>query len=223
MDKRDDAAGELLIREVEEELRKEKLNSLWKRYGGLAIGGAVAVVLAVAGWQGWNAWQTEKRQQASLDYAEALAQDGANPDQSRQILSRIATEGPQGYGILAEMRLADMAVRAGDTAAAIAAYDKVARSDAPALYRDLARLKAAYLRLDTDAAAAAAEVQALATDASPWRASAREILALAALKQGDANRAADLFRQIADDAQAPQGARARAAEMLAAAGAGKQG
>jgi hypothetical protein len=58
----------------------------------------------------------------------------------------------------------------------------------------------------------------LAVESSPWRHSAREILALVAVRRGDAAKAADLYRKIADDQAAPQGLRARAAEMLAAVG-----
>ena len=47
----------------------------------------------------------------------------------------------------------------------------------------------------------------------------RRLLALTALRANDPARARQLLTQLADDANAPQGTRARAAEMLAALGA----
>ena len=61
-------------------------------------------------------------------------------------------------------------------------------------------------------------MEPLAQESSSWRHSAREIQALVALRRGDAARAGDLFAKIAEDAAAPQGLRARAAEMMAASG-----
>jgi hypothetical protein len=49
----------------------------------------------------------------------------------------------------------------------------------------------------------------------PWRHSARELAGLIALKAGDTPKARDLFKKIADDLGAPQGMRARAAQLLA--------
>ncbi|TAN75837.1 MAG: hypothetical protein EPN20_02370, partial [Magnetospirillum sp.] len=70
-DKNDDAAAELLIKEVDEDLRQEQLNKLWRKHGGLLSVGAVAVVLAVAAFQGWSAWELKQRQASSLRHAEA--------------------------------------------------------------------------------------------------------------------------------------------------------
>ncbi|MGE5477810.1 MAG: tetratricopeptide repeat protein [Bacteroidales bacterium] len=218
--KNDDASAELLIREVDEELRHEQLEQLWKKHGNLAVGAAVALVLSVAGWQGWNTWQTKQRAQSGGQFSAAMQtlQQG-NRDQAVAELGKVAAEGTAGYQILADFKLADIKLAAGERDAAIALFDRIANGRGDDIYRDLARLKAAYLKLDgADPAAAEASVASLAVESSPWRHSAREIQALAAVKRGDTARAAELFGKIADDPAAPQGVRARAAEMLAATG-----
>ncbi|MCR6631565.1 MAG: tetratricopeptide repeat protein [Magnetospirillum sp.] len=218
--KNDDASAELLIREVDEELRQERLQFLWKKHGSLAVGVAVALVLAVAGWQGWNAWQTRARAQSGTDFSAALqALHQGNREQALAQLGKVAAEGTSGYQVLADFKLADLKLAGGDRDGAVALLERVAAGRGDDIYRDLARLKAAYLKLDAaDPAAVAASVEPLAAEASPWRHSAREILALVAAKRGDDAKAAELFRKIADDPAAPQGVRARAAEMLAAVG-----
>ena len=39
--------ADLLIREVDEELKQEQLQAVWKKHGSLLVSGAVALVLAV--------------------------------------------------------------------------------------------------------------------------------------------------------------------------------
>lgn len=216
--KNDDASAELLIREVDEELRHEQFEQLWKKHGNLAIGAAVALVLAVAGWQGWNAWQTKQRAAAGGQFTAAMQslQQG-NRDEAMAQLGKVAAEGTAGYQTLADFKLADLKLAAGDRDAAIALFERIAAGRGDELYRDLAKLKAAYLKLDSaEPSAVEASVAPLAAESSPWRHSAREIQALAAAKRGDQARAVELFSKIADDPAAPQGVRARAAEMLAA-------
>lgn len=222
--KNDDAAAELLIREVDEELKQEQLHALWKKHGNLMVGCAAVLVIGVAGWQGWTAWDAKQRDQSGTAFSSALQvlQQG-NREEALAQLGKVAAEGTSGYRILADFKLADLKLADGDREGAIALLERVAAGRGEDIYRDMARIKAAYLKLDNgaDPAAVEASVASLAGDGSPWRHSAHEVQALAALKRGDAAKAAELYGKIADDPAAPQGMRARAAEMLAALGGGK--
>ncbi|MBC7953367.1 MAG: tetratricopeptide repeat protein [Rhodospirillaceae bacterium] len=216
--KNDDASADLLIQEVDDELRHEQMQQLWRKHGSWAVAAAVALVLSVAGWQGWTTWQTKQRVQSGATFTAAMQSlEQGNKDDALAALGKVAADGSSGYRVLADMKLADVKLNAGDRDGAIALYERVAASGADDVYRDLARLKAAYLKLDgSEPAAVEKLVEKLAVESSPWRHSAREVLALAASKRGDEAKAAELFRKIADDPAAPQGVRARAAEMLAA-------
>ena len=112
--------------------------------------------------------------------------------------------------MLARFRAAAEAGKADPTAGA-KAYDAIANDGAAEGYlRDLARLRAAMLRLNgTEAQAALTDLEKLATPANPWRHTARELLGLAALKRGDTDGAGRWFDQIATDREAPQGLRSR--------------
>ncbi len=223
--KNDDASAELLIREVDEELKQEQLQQIWTKHGSLIVGGAVAIVLAVAGWQGFNTWQGKQRAAASASYTASIQQlELGKRDEAVTALGKLVADGPSGYQVLAELKLADLKLAAGDREGAAALYDRVASTASEDIYRELATLKSAYLKLDTaDPAAIEKMVEKLAVEKSPWRHSAREVQALAAAKRGDAAKASELFRKIADDPAAPQGVRARAAELLAATGAKAKG
>lgn len=213
-----DRAGDLLIQEVDEDLRREQYEKLWKLYGHWVIAAALAVVLIVAGYQGWQTWDHKQRQaeSAALQAAQQLAEQGKTQD-AMTAFTKLAADGSKGVALEAQTRRAELLLQGGDRAGAVAAYDLLAASSAPQLYRDLAVIKAAMLALDGgDASGYEPKLAGLANAANPWHAQASEALAMIALKKGDAARATELYKQLADDALAPEGLRGRAAEMLAA-------
>ncbi len=59
-------------------------------------------------------------------------------------------------------------------------------------------------------------MEPLAAAGEPFRATARELLALLALREGDRTDARALYTKIADDREAPSGLRQRATQMLTA-------
>ncbi len=212
-----DSAGDLLIQEVDEELRHEQYHQLWKRYGSYIVAAVVAVVFVVAGYQGWQEWLGHQRQAeaAQFEAAQDLVTQGKGAE-SLEALAKLAADGHTGFAVAAGMRRAELLVGQGDVAGGAAAYERIANSSAPTLYRDLAVLKLALLTLDsTDPATLESRVAPLSAISNPWHFSATEVLALLAQKKGDASQAALLYKQLADDLQAPPGIRARAAEMLA--------
>jgi hypothetical protein len=210
------------IREVDEELQREKLGDLWKRYGGLVIGAAVAVVLATAGWVGWQRWQDHRRGQEAERFAqrELAALSGAPAEAAAGLLD-FAREASPGFAAVARLHAAALAGRAADPAGALAALDAVAADPAAdPLLRDAARLLAASRRLEVeDPGALVAGLQPLAADGAPWRHAARQLLAAAQLRAGARQEAVATLRRLVDDAEAPAGLRGRAAELLEALGA----
>jgi len=207
-----------IFREIDDELRRDNLLKLWSRYGRYVIL-AVVVALAIAG--GIVAWRQHllmERQALSARYsaALALARDNKNADASHLFATVIESGG--GYGLLATFEGAGLAAKSGDRQAAIAAYDKIAgTSDIDPEFRDLAVLLSVLQGLsDGDPQATIARLQPLTASGNPWRASALELTAIARLKSGDKGAALEIYKKLADDLSAPEGLRARAAEMAAA-------
>jgi len=213
-----DRASDLLIQEVDEDLRREQYQRLWRRYGAYAIAGAVAIVIVVAGWQAWQGWQKRQRLEEAGRYAAALALIDAGKSKEAEGALAVLSGDSSGFAVLAGMRRAELLAQDGDRKGAESVYEQIAASRAPSVLRDLAAIKEGLLALDDtgDTAAIEARVAALAVITNPWHFQATELQALFARKKGDQRRAAELFKQLADDAQAPAGLRDRAAEMLAA-------
>lgn len=210
-----------IFQEVEEDLRQERYARLWKNYGGYVIGVAVAIVLGTAGWTGWREYQNSQREAAAAVFSTALnALEADRLDLSRARLGDLIEDGTADYPILARLVEGEALVRAGDIEGAARAYDGVAEdTDADPVFRDLARLLYGLTLLDReDAGTLAAKIQPLTADENPWRHSAREILALAALRAGDRAAAREWLTALSDDDSTPAGIRARATELLAGLG-----
>lgn len=205
------------IREVNEELRSEQMRIIWARYGRLLIGGAVAAVLATAAWGGYE-WWSERQASASGDQflaALTLVREGKNAE-AETALQALEQDGSGSYPVLARLRAATLSVEKGDAAAAIAAFTEIGKDGSvPDVVRDTARLRAAYLLVDTGTyEQVSAEAEQIAVPTNALRHSAREVLGLSAYKAGDFVKAKDWFQQTANDAQAPSNVANRARMML---------
>lgn len=199
------------IREVDEEYRRDQIANIWRRYNGLIIALAVLLVAAVGGWRYYEYSRLQRSEAAASRYDEALKQsrDGRSED-SEKTLAAIAADAPSGYRLLARFRLAAEQGKANAETGA-KAYDALAADAAvEGSMQDLARLRAAMLRVDTaEAGDAERSLERLASPTNPWRHTARELLGLARLKAGDHDGASRWFDQIAADRDTPQGLRAR--------------
>jgi hypothetical protein len=208
---------DILFKEIDEELRQDQWQKLWREYGKYAVAAAIALVVAVAGYKGWQAYDISSRQAEGERFARAMAADEKSED-AFKAFQDIAADGKAGYPLLARFSQARMMARAGDQAGAAAAYR--ALSDDAGLspvYRNLAVILGGYQELNTagaDLAALESRLKPMLAKSSPWRYAATEFTGLLAMQAGDKTRARKLFSGLAGDARAPQGVRARAQEML---------
>jgi len=207
-----------IFREIEEELRRDNLLKLWSRYGRYIIAGVVLLLLIGGGIVAWREHQASDRRAQSARYSTALslAREGKDEDAARAF-GGLSREGG-GYAGLAAFEEAQLQAKAGDAKAAIATYDRIAASDGfDKELRDLAVLLSVMHSLkDGDPKALIQRLEPLTVTGSPWRSTALELTAAARLKSGDKSGALELYQKLADDLAAPQGLRARAAEMAAA-------
>ena len=206
-----------IFREIEDELRRDNLLKLWQRYGKYAIAVAVLVLVVAGALVAWRDHQASARRAEGARFASAVALARAGKDaEAAKLFAVLAGEGG-GYGVLAAFEGAQMLAKSGDKTGAIAAYDRLADAAIDPEFRDLAVLLSVMHGLpDGDPQKAVARLQPLTQNGNPWRASALDLTAAAKLKAGDRNGALAIYRQLADDLTAPQGLRARAAELAAA-------
>jgi len=205
-----------IFREVDEEVRQDRALAFWKKYQNLIVALAAVVVLAAGGWRVWQAQQLRSAYAADekLQAAIALSREG-KPQEAEAAFATLAKDAPKGYAAIAQLRAAGE-LAAKDRKGAVAAFDKIA-ADAgfDPLFRDAARLRAGMIRVDdADMKEIEERLSPLAAAGQPFRATARELLGLAALKFNDLDMAGRMFDQIVTDAEAPTAMKQRAEAFL---------
>jgi len=206
------------IREVNEELRSEQIQNVWKRFRPLIIGVAVLIVLGVAGAALFEWWQARESSASGDRFINAVRDASDNkPDQAMKELDALGKDGFGSYPVLARMRLATLKADKGDAKGAIADFNALGQDAAvPAPVRNVAKLRAAWLMVDNSSyEELASAVEELAAASSPVRNSAREVLGLSAYKAGNYAKARDWLQLVLDDKESSSGAKTRARTVLA--------
>ncbi|WP_426425672.1 tetratricopeptide repeat protein [Bradyrhizobium genosp. A] len=206
-----------LFDEVDEEVRREQLKKLWDKYSLYFIALMVLVVAAVGGWRGYQYLESKKAAEAGAIFEKAveLSEQGKHAE-AETAFADLAAKAPSGYRTLARLRAAAEA-SARDPKAAAKMYDDIAAdSSIGSEWRDLAKIRAAGLLVDS---ASYADIQQrLETSAEPkstFRHSARELLALSAWRNNDMTAARKWVDAIAEDGETPPGLRSRAEALQA--------
>jgi hypothetical protein len=195
------------IREINEELQRDKLKALWDRFGNLVIAAAVLLVVGVAGYEGWKAWDHSQRHNEATRFAAAEAELAAQRWQAASsAFDGFAADASPGFAALARLREAAAFDGAADPAAASAALDRLAaNSAADPLLRDLATLLSVSGQLDSgDPQSLRGRLVPLAETGRPWRASARELLAVLAIRTGEIQQARATLDELAKDGGLPR-------------------
>jgi hypothetical protein len=205
-----------IFQEVQEDLDRQKLAALWKRFGWLAIVLALCIVLGTAGYNFWNARKIAKNQEATGQLIELLGEVGADPAGQIAALEAFASHyKKQTQAIIAELHVAAYAAKLRDDEKAMRIYDAIAGDEKtdPA-FRQLADLLAVKMQLDSgDPAALQRRLQPLMAADAPWRYSAMESSAFLALRARDKDTAKKLFTQLSKDPKVPQSMSDRAADI----------
>jgi len=209
-------SGETFLREVDENLRRDQLQDMAKKYGAW-IGAAVVLLLVAVG--GWIYWQDRQENAAAQD-SEVLAQIYADIGAGRvanvpQRLDALAVESDGALKASAMLARAAVAVEQNDRAAATAKFNQVAADeDLPQPYRDLGLIRATAMEFDTiRPEQVIARLKPLTKPGNPWFGSAGELTAMALIKQGKKLEAGRLFAAIAADQQVPESIRARSVQI----------
>jgi hypothetical protein len=180
---------------------------------------AIAAVVALAAFGGglwWKEHRESQRERGSEQFIQALDQvDAGNAPAATKALEPIAQDGTPAAAAGAKMLEAGIQLAKGDNARAATMLFAIADDkDNPAIYRNLAAIKAVSASFDTmKPEDVIARLKPLAEPGNPWFGSAGELVAMAYLKQGKKDLAGPLLASIAKDESAPRSLRSRARQM----------
>lgn len=206
-----------IFREIDEELRSDRLRALWRRTMPYVIGAAIGVVAVVAVNEGWTWYHANNAAQSSDELYKAFDLiDGGDLVAAQTQLDTLVASGSGSYPMLARFRQAGVLARAGDLSEAVAAYDALATSQSDPRLRELALVLAGSLLVDSGTVAdVEARVGTIAVEGNPLRNAAREALGLAQHKAGDYTAAQASFEAVLNDPLAQNTVKSRMSYYLA--------
>jgi len=198
------------IREVDEEFRREQIALLWKKYSNIIYSAIMVIVLVVGGYSYWEHYKRKTMTDFSSRFSMAIALYQQDKIQEADaILEKLMNEADSGYKILSQLRLA-ISYAKKEPAKALAIYDTISGNEKnDRKWRDLADLRAAKLRIDSEEAEKAiASLNVMVSRNSAWRHSARELLFAYAVEKQDYAQAEKLVEDMSSDADLPYTMRA---------------
>lgn len=204
------------IEEVTEEVRRDRLFKLFKRYGWIAV----AAVILLVGATALNEWNKAQERQAAQALGDQMLSALENENRADRAAALAAIDAPEG-GARAVIGLLS-ASEAGADAPQEAATQLLALADdptVPQVYRQIAVLKATALPGNgLSPEDRRSRLEGLLPGGGLVRLLAEEQLAYLDIETGNTDAALDRLRQISESAEATIGLRQRAAQMIVALG-----
>ena len=213
---------ETFVKEVDENLRRDRVRDFFKDNGTYLIVGLVVFLAACGG----IIWYQQHREQRAEEHVEQLAQlykdigDGNNSTVPQQ-LDDLSNSSSKAVRATALFTRAAFALQQNDRKLAISTYKKI-RDDGslPGSYRDAALIRETALEFDDlKPDQVIAQLEPLAKPGNPWFGSAGEMTALAMIKAGKTKEAGQLFATIAKDKSVPESIRNRSIQISGSLGA----
>lgn len=213
--------GETFLREVDDELRKERVNQAFTRYGWWIIAGAVLILAAIGGffwWQAQKAAAAEAQGESlltALDSLEGGARAAATPK-----IDELAQSDIIGYRAAALFARANAQIAANQLPAAVATLGTIAANeDFAEPYRHAALVRQTALQFDSlPPAQVVQRLEPLARPGLPFFGTAGEMMGVALLRMNQPQRAGPLFGRIGRDETVPPSIRTRAIQIAGALG-----
>ncbi len=201
-----------IFREVDEDVQRDKVENLWKRYQTPVI---VLAVLIVAGTGAWSYYKSERTKAAEVANSRFLAAvadaDAGKSADAVAAFDAIAKSGPPGYATLARLRGAEEIAKT-NKAKAIELLDAISEDKkVDSLTRAVADLRSAMYTMELgDREKSMMKLGPLMTENGVFRFSAQEWTGLDALEDKDFDEAERVFNILLRDPNAPAGMRQRA-------------
>ena len=211
--------------EVDENVRATDVQAILKKALPWILGGVVLVVVAVGAFWAWRSYELHQANVASEAYDRGVRALGdGNSAGADAAFAEAAKVGDRAYKALALEQRAGLLVEQKHIPEAVKLLDQ-AQKDAPSpVMGDVAGLKAAWLLLDT---APYADIEKRLTPLEgkdrPYRAYAREALAMAKLLNGKVQDARGDFQLLTVDADAGEDVHRRAQSAITLIDSGQAG
>ena len=208
---------EAFIREVTEEVKNDNLKQMWEKYGIYII---LLVVLAIVGavsFESFKSWRQAKSETWSDTYAYALnLENQGKYDESLKVLEQMEKTGGNIYSDIARLQTSNILFEQGKNEEAIKVLEEIAADKSiNKKLRDVSAVKLASYKLDNAPREEIdALLQPLIRENGSWANIAKEMPAMAAIRDGNIEEAQVLYNEILNTPNLPDGLKMRVQDML---------
>lgn len=204
------------IDEVSEEVRRDRLFKLMKRYGWIGI----ALVLLIVGGAAYNEWRQASARTAAENLGDQLLTALKNDDSSERIaaLNDVEVSG-DAAAMVALLNSAEALSRDAPDEAKTVLQSIATDAAVPVVYRHLAELKLILIEGDSISPEdRMARLEPLTTAGAPYRLLATEQVAVAEIQMGKTDEALDRLTELLADGEVTAGLRRRVSQLIVALG-----
>jgi len=209
--------SDTFIEEVTEEVRRDRLFALMRKWGWVPI---LAILLLVGG-AAYSEWQKSQAMTRAQNLGDAMLAALEQNDSEERIaaLGTVKTDSAGGQAVVAFLRAAEQ-LRNGDGAGSVATLEGIANNnDLALIYRQIATFKANSIADGKSLADRRAGFESLSVPGAPLRLMAEEQLAMLDLEDGKRDVALERLQSIIVDAEITAGLRRRVVQVIVALGA----
>ena len=207
---------EVLMREIDEAVRKDDVEQFAKKYGVAIVG---VLTLGLLGFGGYLFWDGQR--EAALEAESESLVSAIDSTQAQDFAGAVEKVDPllgsdtPAARTSARLLKAGAALEDNQIGEAVALFKQVADDpEAPPALRDLARVREVATNYDDREPAEVIELlKDLAVPGNAFFGSAGELTAIAHLEAGDRAKAGEMFAQLAKDETVPETLRTRARQM----------
>ena len=205
-----------IFQEIDEDIRRERYQKLWKKYGKYFIGSIITFIILAASYIAWQNYAENIKKNEVLFYESAVKlHQEESWNKSINKLEQFSSSS-SGYYSLSKFMLASTLINIGKTSEAIEVYEKMKDDNKiDQVFRELAAFNIILNNFDNLSNLQLQErLSPFLNEASPWFYSAQELEAFRLINIGKKSEAKAIILSLSNNSEAPSGIRSRAAELL---------
>lgn len=207
--------SEEFIREVDEDLKQEKNEQLWKKLLPYIISVALGIIFFTSGYVFWDNYSNNVKQKLGDDFTAAVElANEEDVDAALIALDRIVDKGSDGYVTLSKMKKASLLIESGNFEDGLDIYLDLEKNAVDQSFRDISTILYVLNSIDTKNPDLLLEKLIPLEKSKIWKSSALELMAFIYLKKSDKTKAIEIFRRLSQFQDTPSSLSNRSQNML---------
>ena len=207
--------SEEFIREVDEDLKQEKNEQLWKKLLPYIISITVGIIIFTSGYVFWDNYSNNVKQQLGDDFTAAVElANEEDLDAALLALDRIVDKGSDGYVTLSKMKKASLLIESGNLEDGLDIYLDLEQNAVDQSFRDISTILFVLNSIDTKNSDLLLQKLIPLEKSKIWKSSALELMAFVYLKKSNNAKAIEIFRTLSQLQDTPSSLSNRSQNML---------